>query len=262
MPNSDENRPLYFPLTTILLILVVLIFKWEFAMEMLGALSYMVGMSQKQTVFLVIFGLVFIAIVANGVLSLINYLIKSKEEREEKKKQQEDVHAMERQALIDIFNASNGKKWTDKTRWCSDEPVHRWKGVHIDSRSKRVEKIILAGNNLTGTLSPSIGKFEYLNELDLRQNNIAGEIPELLTHCCMIEGLYINDNNFTGKIPRDLLYLPYIKGLYAYNNLIDDGEKASANRELEIAVEKRKKEGSNYIIHLIVNPLTNGTCNF
>jgi hypothetical protein len=237
---SEDEKPMYFPLITILLVIVLVITKREFALDVLGAASFYVGLSPTQTFLAFAFGLILIAVIVNGVF----YLLRSRAKAKEAKKLQDANLAMERKALIDIFNAANGKKWRDKTYWCSDEPIHRWKGVFVDRKggTMRVEKLILPDNNLTGTLSPAVGTLEYLTEVDFRQNNLEGEIPPGLAQCYMLEGVYLSDNRFTGKIPRNFFKLPYILGFYSYNNCFDEDEKKSARIDLE-------KAGSKIMIH-------------
>lgn len=85
------------------------------------------------------------------------------------------VADLERQALVAIFESLGGLKWKDKTRWCSSEPIGRWKGVHLDPKTKRVNKIILAENELEGEIPEEIGNLTELIELDLRSNRIKGK---------------------------------------------------------------------------------------
>ena len=62
------------------------------------------------------------------------------------------IEATERRALMNLYESTGGPEhqWIDRTRWGSNEPIWRWRGVHIDPRSGRVCKLILPSNGLTG----------------------------------------------------------------------------------------------------------------
>jgi hypothetical protein len=47
-----------------------------------------------------------------------------------------DVPAEERQALVDIFSATNGNRWNNKTNWNSTLPVAKWYKVRIMYESR------------------------------------------------------------------------------------------------------------------------------
>lgn len=81
-------------------------------------------------------------------------------------KDAQELYEKERNALIALFNALDGKRWKDKTRWCSDEPIEKWKGVKLDRVTGRVNKLLLAENELGGK-SQLAGDFTqcYCNRL-------------------------------------------------------------------------------------------------
>lgn len=86
----------------------------------------------------------------------------------------QELTKKEHDALVAIFNSLGGKRWKDKTRWCSNEPIGRWKGVHLDPKTKRVNKIILAENGLEGEIPDELGSLTELIELDMHLNRIKG----------------------------------------------------------------------------------------
>jgi hypothetical protein len=63
-----------------------------------------------------------------------------------------EAHRLERECLMEIFVHNNGKNWTRKDHWCSNEPIFTWFGVVVNSAGFVVE-LQLACNNLRGTLS-------------------------------------------------------------------------------------------------------------
>lgn len=55
-----------------------------------------------------------------------------------------------REALIRLYNSTNGNNWKYNTNWCSDKPVEEWYGV--DKDENREYEIYLYDNNLTGII--------------------------------------------------------------------------------------------------------------
>ena len=89
-----------------------------------------------------------------------------------------------------------------KTNWCDNTlRIDQWKGVKINTKTGRVNKIILSYNNLKGVIPLSISIFDELIELDLRGNRIKGVIPDVLCNLSKLEGLYLYDNDMEGIVP-------------------------------------------------------------
>ncbi|MDE2753839.1 MAG: hypothetical protein OXI83_14785, partial [Gemmatimonadota bacterium] len=56
---------------------------------------------------------------------------------------------IDKQALRDFFDATNGANWTQSDGWMEDENLDRWHGVRTDSIG-RVAGLDLSGNGLSG----------------------------------------------------------------------------------------------------------------
>jgi hypothetical protein len=108
------------------------------------------------------------------------------------------VMALERKALIELYEATDGKHWKNNTHWCSDRHIYEWKGVKIDHNTGRVKKLLLKENNLMGTLPASVGTFRHVIEIDFRDNKLSGALPQELCDLKFLEGLYLTENSFTG----------------------------------------------------------------
>ena len=57
--------------------------------------------------------------------------------------------AADREALVALYNATDGPNWVNNTNWLSDEPLREWHGVQI-GESGRVVDVFLYANNLIG----------------------------------------------------------------------------------------------------------------
>ena len=80
----------------------------------------------------------------------------------------------DRQALVDLYEATNGGSWSSNTGWLSSNDLGAWFGVETDSDG-RVTRIDLRENNLVGSSLPdSLGSLSRLEFLALKNNHITG----------------------------------------------------------------------------------------
>ncbi len=120
----------------------------------------------------------------------------------------------DKDALIALYNATNGANWTNNDNWLNNNPVYTWYGVEM--AGNRVIGIDLSewgqGNNLIGTLPPEIGDLTELKKLDLSFNtpnysvggDLHGNIPSEIGNLTKLEELNLDFTNFTGNIPPEL----------------------------------------------------------
>ncbi|KAK8669639.1 hypothetical protein V6N13_107064 [Hibiscus sabdariffa] len=72
--------------------------------------------------------------------------------------------------------------------------------------------------NLSGSLSPSIGNLTNLRIVLLQNNNITGPVPSELGKLSKIQTLDLSDNSFTGEIPTSLGNLRTLQYMRLNNN--------------------------------------------
>jgi hypothetical protein len=111
-----------------------------------------------------------------------------------------EVPQAERDALIALYNATDGDNWTNNTNWNTANPVSSWYGVTVTNN--RVSNINLDNNNLVGTLPIDLGNIEGLAEFILRDNQLTGVIPSVLNN--VYGSLDLSNNQLTGAIPPEL----------------------------------------------------------
>jgi Leucine-rich repeat (LRR) protein len=111
-------------------------------------------------------------------------------------------------ALVDIYNAAGGPTWTNQMNWLTG-PVSSWGGVTVSAN--RVTNLGLQGNNMSGTLSPSIGQLTELTQLvfnglesPLTIIDIHGTIPAQLWKCTKLTKLQIKYTRISGPIPAGI----------------------------------------------------------
>ena len=125
--------------------------------------------------------------------------------------------AMDRAALVALYDATGGANWTNKTNWSTTAALSTWHGVTTDSDG-RVTRLYLYDNELTGTIPASLGDLSNLTALSLYRNELTGSIPGELGGMTSLQYLYLSDNELTGTIPASLGDLSNLTRLYLYGN--------------------------------------------
>ncbi len=127
------------------------------------------------------------------------------------------VPASERDALIALYNATDGANWSDNTGWLSAD-VSTWYGVTVSGCN--VTDINLSGNNLIGGIPPEIGNLTLLEGLDLGANQLNGWIPPEIGNLSALTALNLSINQLVGSVPIELSYLSNLQVLgLAFNQL-------------------------------------------
>ncbi|KAF8727043.1 hypothetical protein HU200_019540 [Digitaria exilis] len=81
-----------------------------------------------------------------------------------------------------------------------------------------VQKLFMVQQNLSGTLSPAIGRLRSLRVLSLRQNAIYGPIPKTISRMNLLQVLDLSNNQFSGSIPSALGNMVNLRHLKVNNN--------------------------------------------
>ena len=125
--------------------------------------------------------------------------------------------ASDREALVALYQATDGDNWSSNDNWLSDGPIGEWHGVTTDG-SGRVTALDLGDNQLNGEIPDELGNLSSLTYLDLFRNQLTGEIPSELGSLSNLEGLHISENQLTGPIPPGLGGLSNLEGLFLDGN--------------------------------------------
>jgi len=119
------------------------------------------------------------------------------------------IPAIERNALIALYNATSGDSWTKKGGW-KEPPLHTdgfampgteggWYGVTVEG--DHVVKIVfpyaqvggtLVGNNLNGPIPTELAGLTHLSELSMVGNKLSGGIPTQLGVLNNLTHLYLS----------------------------------------------------------------------
>jgi len=124
----------------------------------------------------------------------------------------------QRQALIALYDSTNGAEWTNNTGWLGAAGSEcTWYGVTCNGTETAVTGLNLAGNNLVGTIPSQLDALDLLVYLDLSSNSLTGAIPPALGNLALA-GLNLSQNQLTGHIPEELGNTVTLRVLYLFSN--------------------------------------------
>ncbi|MBY0433214.1 MAG: gliding motility-associated C-terminal domain-containing protein [Cyclobacteriaceae bacterium] len=104
------------------------------------------------------------------------------------------VPADEKNALVQLYNATDGANWTNNANWLTTD-VSTWYGVTVTGCS--VTEIQLGDNGLTGYLPYDLVDLNALVVFDVNENNLGGYIPDGFVSMPNLITLNLSNNNFT-----------------------------------------------------------------
>lgn len=129
------------------------------------------------------------------------------------------IPTSERDALLALYSSTNGTGWTNADGWNGAAGTEcGWYGVTCDSGETTVVEILLAANNLTGTLPAELGNLTNLEGLSFLTNQITGSIPAEIGGLAGLLVLDIGANQLSGSIPAALGDLSSLEELYLDSN--------------------------------------------
>lgn len=118
------------------------------------------------------------------------------------------------QALQDLFNSTNGPRWTWKpgteTHWYfgpdANPCENHWQGVNctLIGNKYHVRELDLTNYTLQGTIPNSIGNLDYLTSLVLRDNQLNGTVPQTVGDLAMAQVVVLSKNYLSGTVPPSI----------------------------------------------------------
>ena len=123
----------------------------------------------------------------------------------------------DREALVALYNATDGENWDASRDSLSDAPLGEWSGVTTNDDG-RVVVLDLYNNELSGEIPAELGSLTNLGLLSLLSNDLSGEIPPELGSLSNLRRLRLYGNELSGEIPAELGSLSNLKWLQLSNN--------------------------------------------
>jgi len=137
----------------------------------------------------------------------------------------------EYEALRELYRTAGGDGWAWKPLssgnvW--DFSVYqnpcdqKWQGlnctVFAPQNTSYVQELVLPGYNMTGYLTNSLGSFQKLIKLELKNNTLSGTVPPGLGYLTSLQILNLNRNKFSKLLPQSLGHLSGLTLLDFYSN--------------------------------------------
>ena len=126
-----------------------------------------------------------------------------------------DVPLEECEALVALYESTNGAGWTDHSNWLVTTTVGNWHGVTVSNG--RVMYLNLTANRLSGAIPPELGSLTNPHSFFLNRNQLSGAIPPELGNLTGLWRLDLSNNQLSGPIP-DSLGNTNVHTLRLYNN--------------------------------------------
>ena len=140
--------------------------------------------------------------------------------------------ALERAALVALFDGTGGPGWTLATNWSSDAPLDEWQGVTTDAEGRVIE-LSLDRNGLNGPMPAELVRLERLRSLSLVGNQLTGSIPTGIGGLADLELLEVSYNRLSGSIPPEIGGLVRLRELGARGNNFSHGPLPRAMTNLD-----------------------------
>ena len=110
-----------------------------------------------------------------------------------------EIPKTECDALVELYNSTNGTSWTNNFHWLTYNPIDAWYGVYV--KDGHVSSIGPQSNNLVGTIPNALANLTQLRLLYLTSSNLSGEIPLEFGNLRNLENLSFFNQKLTGNIP-------------------------------------------------------------
>ena len=129
-----------------------------------------------------------------------------------------EIPQLECEALVSLYNRTNGPYWKNQTNWLRTDHPSQWHGVYVGGG--HVYGLSLTANYLHGSLPPKLGDLTNLSWLYLDQNHLTDSIPFELGSLAQLQYLKLGGNQLTGSIPAELGNLAQLRYLNLGGNLL------------------------------------------
>lgn len=125
-----------------------------------------------------------------------------------------DVPASECEALISLYNSTDGDNWINKAGWLSDTTVDNWYGVTVNNG--HVTELVLQDNDLSAGLPPEINQLANLEILWLINAELS-DLPPEIGQLTQLTNLAVPNNQLI-ELPPEIGQLTNLEYLGLWEN--------------------------------------------
>ena len=129
---------------------------------------------------------------------------------------QSQIPTGECQALVALYEATNGPHWNNHAGWLEVPSPCLWFGVSCENG--HVVQLSMNNNNLAGPLPAEIGDLPALTDLLIAGDSLSGPLPPELGNLTNLETLYLPNNFLTGSLPPEMGGMQALEQLILANN--------------------------------------------
>lgn len=147
--------------------------------------------------------------------------LKAEMDQEGDQKLQDKITAEEREVLVALYKALNGKNWHDQLNWNTDAPLNEWGGLSFEEDKNgfvRLDQIQFpCSNNVSGVIPKDLEKLSSLTRLSISGdglNTLEGTVPEWIGNLSNLRELELLYFNQEGALPESFMKLKNIKRFY------------------------------------------------
>lgn len=127
-----------------------------------------------------------------------------------------EISQTECDALLALYNQTDGANWTRNSGWLKTTTPCSWHGITCSEG--HVARVSLLSNQLSGTLPAELANLSNLTSLNLVGNQLSGSILSELGNLSNLTNLNLSANQFSGHIPPELGNLTQVLNFYLANN--------------------------------------------
>jgi len=121
-----------------------------------------------------------------------------------------DISFAQCASLVNLYTATGGDSWTNKTNWLTGTTAASWHGIRLTGN--QVSHVTLVSNNLVGTL-PDISGLSGLTSLNVGGNKLTGNL-DALGNLSSLAWLTIYGNEFSDAIASSAAALSGMTSLH------------------------------------------------
>jgi hypothetical protein len=106
--------------------------------------------------------------------------------------------------LVDFYNRTGGHDWHRSDNWATLAPLDLWYGLKVNDKMQ-ISSIMLANNNLVGSIPTSLCLLSALEIVVLSSNSLTGSIPNPIGNLSSLAHLELHSNFPVEKSHQRLL---------------------------------------------------------